>query len=108
MYLAELRSRLTAFAATLRGRRLHGDQLEAEVCLDVVADAATEQGRAGRLAYTAEQADLEAGKLLDTVLADGRVTPTEIRTLRTARRHVRRSATADRRITESLSPSLSL
>lgn len=59
-YLAELRARLLAFAAALRLRRAHGDQLEAEVCLDVVADAAAQQARAGDHAYTAQQAALEA------------------------------------------------
>ena len=100
-FLSELRDRLTAFAATLRGRRLHGDQLEAEVCLDVVADAAVEQGRVGRLAYTAEQADIEAARLLRDSLADGRITADEIPCLRTALRHVNRSAERDRQITEA-------
>jgi hypothetical protein len=101
-YLSELRSRLTAFAEALRGRRQHGDQLEAEVCLDVVADAAAAQARAGERAYTAEQADLEAARLLSESLADGRITAEEIPCLRSALRHVNRSAQADHQITEVL------
>lgn len=104
-FLAELRTRLTAFAGVLRARRAHGDQLEAEVCLDVVADAAAAQRRAGEHAYTAEQADLEAARLIRESLADGRITADEIPVLRTALRHIHRSAAHDQRIADTLAPS---
>ncbi len=102
IFLSELSAHLATFRASLRGRRQHGDQLQVEVAQDIVADAAAQQGRVGQLAYTAEQADLEAGQLLDQVLADKRVTPDEIPLLQRAARNVRRSAATDRKITEAL------
>jgi hypothetical protein len=101
-FLSELRSRLKAFAENLRGRRQHGDQLEAEVCLAVVADASAAQARAGERAYSAEQADLEAARLLRESLADGRITAEEIPCLRAALRHVNRSAAADHQVGQIL------
>lgn len=101
-FLAELRDRLTAFASSLRLRRAHGDQLEAEVCLDVVADAARTEHTAARLAYSAQQSDLEAARLIRESLADGRITADEIPVLRHALRHVGSSARADERLTRLL------
>jgi hypothetical protein len=63
VFLRELRARLGALAASLRLRRAHADQLEVEVSLDIVSDAATQQARAGAHAYSAEQASLEADRL---------------------------------------------
>lgn len=102
-YLAELGDRLRGFAASLRARRQHGDQLEAEVCLDVVADAAAEQGRVGRLAHRAQVHDQEAARILAAAQAPdspgGRlITPDE---LRPALRLINLSADDDRQITEA-------
>jgi hypothetical protein len=68
-YLRELRGRLAAFAQSLRFRRQHGDQLEAEVCLDIVTDADRSAATAARRAYTAEQADIEAQRLIRVALS---------------------------------------
>ncbi len=86
----------------MRKERHFGAVLQVEVSEAITADVAAEQGRVGRLAYTAQQNDLEAGKLLDQVLADGRVTPDEVPLLKRASRHVHRSAEGDQRITEAL------
>lgn len=100
--LAEMIVFLKTVAADFRSRRRFGDVLQAEVAQDIAADIATEQGRAARLAYAAQQADLEAEHIMRTVLADNRVTADEIPLLRTAQRHVHRSATTDQKITDAL------
>lgn len=102
-FLRELRSHLGTLKAALRCRRAWADVLQVEIAEDIAADASTEQGRVGRFAYTAEQADIEAERLIRSTLADGHITDAEIPALRTAMRHVHRAAAADHRITE-LSP----
>ena len=103
-FLAELRDHLATFCATLRTRRDYPGLLQAEIAQDIIADATAQQGRAGALAYTAEQADLEADRLLTAAQqpdSDGgpAITPHEAGPIL---RHIRRSATADHRITEVL------
>ncbi|MFA5262381.1 MAG: hypothetical protein WC378_01050 [Opitutaceae bacterium] len=51
-------------------------------------------------AATAEKEDNRALTILDHVLADGRVTPEEIHTLKHARRHVANSAKTDAEMRE--------
>lgn len=101
-YLAELRGHLAAMIADFRRLRNFGAILKTEVAEDITADAAAEQGRVGRLAYTAEQSDLEAARLLRETLADGHLAAEEIPALRLALRHVNRSAARDHQITETL------
>lgn len=100
-FLTELSAHIAGFRDTLRHRRAYADVLHVEVAQDIAADIAAQQGRVGRLAYTAQQSDLEARQLLDRVLADGRITPAEVPLLRTARRHVLRSAERNHQITEA-------
>lgn len=52
------------------------------------------------IADTAACSDRAALQLLDSVLKDGRVEAREIRLLKTARRHVAASATADIKLVE--------
>lgn len=99
-YLGELKDHLLAFARSLRGRRAFADVLQVEVAEDIRADAARQQGRVGQLAYTAQQSDLEAARLLREAIADGHITADEVPEIRAALRHVIRSAHSDRRITE--------
>jgi hypothetical protein len=103
-FLSELCAHLATFKASLRRRRAFGDVLQVEVAEDIHADVAAEQGRVGRLAYTAEQADLEAARLLKQAqqpTSEGGVliTPTEARPIF---RHISSSAARDRQITEAL------
>jgi len=101
-FIHELKTHLAGLLPGLRRRRAYADLLQVEVAIDITADAATEQARAGRLAYTAEQADREAEQILRTVLADNRVTPEEIPLLRTALRNIHHSAEADHRLGDTL------
>lgn len=101
-YLGELRAHLLALTASLRRRVAFADVLQVEIAQDIVADASTQHTAASRLAYTAEQSDLEACRLLRASLADGHITADEIPVMRAALRHCTSSAAADRRITELL------
>ncbi len=100
--LTELIAYLRQMAGQLRARRRFGDLLHTEVALDIAADAAAQQARAAHLAYTAQQADIEAEQIMRTVLHDNRVTADEIPVLKQALRHVHNSATTDCRIVEQL------
>lgn len=99
-FLTELKAHLAGLVADFRRRHAYADQLQAEVAQAIAADAAAAATRASRLAYTAEQADLEASRLLRDSLADGRITAAEIPVLRTALNHITRSARHDHTITE--------
>lgn len=101
-YLAELRGHLAAMIADFRRLRNFGAILKTEVAEDITADAVAQQGRVGRLAYTAEQSDLEAARLLRGVLSDRHLTDADLPAIRTALRHVNRSAERDHQITETL------
>lgn len=101
-FLGELGERLRAFAAALRLRRAHADQLQAEICLDITADATRQQACAARHAYAAEQSDLEAARILRESIADGHITADEIPALRRALRHVQASARHDHAIGQIL------
>jgi hypothetical protein len=103
-FLAELRAHLAGFRAALRARRAYPDVLQVEVGEDIVADAERQQSHAARLAYTAQQADIEAGRLLRAAQApesDGgrAITPREAEPIF---RNLTRSAAADQHITEVL------
>jgi hypothetical protein len=103
-FLNELQRHIATVRDSLRARRLHGDQLQVEVVQDITLDLAIVQGRAGELAYTAEQADLEAARLLKLAQepdSEGGVliTPREARPIF---RHITRSAQRDHQITEAL------
>lgn len=102
-YLVELRTRLKDFAQALRLRRAHGDQLEAEVCLDVTADAIAQQSRARAFAHSAQVHDEEAARLLKAALlptspGGPTITPREAAPIL---RLINRSADADRRAGEA-------
>lgn len=103
-FLRELSSHLAGFKARLRQRRQFGDVLQVEVAEDVVVDAATEQGRVGQLAHSAQVHDEEAARLLraaqDPASEGGRnITPREAAPIF---RCVNRSAEKDRAISEAL------
>lgn len=98
----ELAAHLLAFGGALRRRRAYADLLQVEVAQDIHADATAHQQATARLAYTAEQADCEAARLIRAALADGHVTADEIPDLRRAFRHIRHSAAADHRISECI------
>ncbi len=103
-FITELRSHLTGLAGSLRSRRAYGDQLKAEVGVDIVDDLAVAQAKVGAVAHRAETNDREAARLLDAAQApdsDGgrAITPREAAPIQ---RLILRSAEADHDITESL------
>lgn len=100
--LRQLGAHLAAIKAGFRRNRAYAAILDAEVAEDIMADAAEVHRAAADLAYKAEQADLEAARLLRESLADGRIDLEEIPALQTALRHVTRSAASDHQITEQL------
>lgn len=100
--LSELRSFLASMWSEVRRRPDPAAQNDVRALQDIAADATAQQATAARTAYSAEQADLEAARLLRESLADGKVTADEIPFLRRALRHVTRSAERDHHITDVL------
>lgn len=100
--LREAASFLGSWIPDLRRSRDYCNLTDAEAHQDIIADAQAAQGQVRDAAYRAEQADLEAARLLRETLADGRVTAEEIPVLKAALRNVVRSADGDHAITEQL------
>lgn len=103
-FLKELSDHLAAMRGHFRDRRDYGAVLKTEVAQDIIADATGEQGRVGRLAYTAEQSDLEAKRLAELAqMQDSpggqNITPDEMAPIF---RCITRSAEGDHQITEAL------
>jgi hypothetical protein len=98
--LAELRTWLRASAARYRGLRLHLAAVRTDVALDIAADCIAASNTISAAAHSAETHDREALALLDTILADGRITPAELPALRRARALTARSADMDHTIAE--------
>lgn len=100
--VTELCHYLKVCARELRGNRQFGPLLDVETAGEIAQEAARDEQRMGALAHRARIADDEAGQMIDTVLADGKVTPAEIALLRKARRHITASAEADHNLAEGL------
>jgi hypothetical protein len=98
--VSELCQYVGTFAARCKASRWYGAVFHVEVCRVIVANAVTQQRHIAARAYTAEQADHEAVRIMEEVLEDGRVTPSEIKRLRLAQRHIRNSEKADASIVE--------
>lgn len=98
--LDELRAWLGSTATRFAALRLFGPKARAEVALDIAADAVKASNAIARAAHSAETHDREALRLLDGVLADGRVEPAEIAQLRRARALAAHSAETDHDIAE--------
>lgn len=100
-FLRELGHHLAHVSATLRKKRAFADLLQVEVAQDIARDLASELHQVRDQAYAAQQEDVEAERLMATVLADKKVTAAEIPLLETALRHVKRSGQRDHQITEA-------
>lgn len=98
--LAELRRWIFASRARYLGLRLWLPYARSGVTLAIAGDCIKESNTCAALAHAAETADREALALLDSVLADGTVTPAEIAALRRVRAHVARSAEQDHDLAE--------
>jgi TorA maturation chaperone TorD len=102
--LAELRAYLASFAARCRAARWLGALFHCGVIEKIVADVAQTEADAAQLNYSAEQEDREAAKIVRAALADGKVTPDELPSLRRAVRLIDASAAHDRAASELLTP----
>ena len=96
-FLSEAGTFLRSFVTERRARRDFAAVNDGEALTAIVADAEAEQGRAATHAYTAEQADLEAARLLaaaqDPASEGGRnITPREAAPIV---RHITNSARHD-------------
>ena len=96
--LPELRSYLTAFADRCHAANWLPALFHVTVAQDIVEDEVRVQRKIEDRAYAAQQADREAIQILDEVLEDGHVSPSEISRLRLARRHIASSERADEAI----------
>src|SRR4051812_38118033 len=97
-YTTELDNQLVGFSVRCREARWLGPLFHVGVSQEILRDVKLEQRRQADDAYSAEQADLEAAKIIRQVMVDGRVTKSELPQLTKALRHVHNSARLDRRI----------
>lgn len=95
---SELRHFLLSWKRDLRARRDYRNLLDVEAAEDIAADLQP----VAAAAYTAQQADLEAARLLRESLADGKLTTADIPLLEKALAHIGNSAAADQQIAEAL------
>jgi hypothetical protein len=99
--VSELVRFLAASVGLARTARRFEEVMTVEVAQDITAEAVTHVQAVGAAAHKAEVYDREAVKLMDEVLADGVVTPDEVKQLRKAREFAKRSAEVDHDITEA-------
>lgn len=100
--LKELGNYLRSWCHDCRRQCQYATLTEVQTVQDIAAEASAEQAGLAGLAHRARVNDDEAGRMLDAVLEDGKVTKAEIATLRKARRHVTASAEADHNLAEGL------
>lgn len=98
--LARLQTYNREFASRCNVARWFGALFHVGVEECLIEDAKAEQAMIAATAYSAEQADLEALKLLEAVSADNEISADEMRLVKTACRHIRHSAEKDRAICE--------
>lgn len=99
--LRELREYLARFIARCRAASWLGALFHARVVEDIAADLARQHRALSATAYTAEQADLEAARLLDEAARDG-FSQADLPAVERAVRLIRRSAAHDRRLCDQL------
>ena len=100
-YVQELSDYLAEFTARCRAARWLGALFHVRVCADIVDDINSTEQKAAALAYTAEQADLEAMKELHAALADG-LDKSDEPAVKRALANLGRSAKNDRSISSLL------
>jgi hypothetical protein len=99
--LAELGQFLRGWCGDLRRRRDYANLVDGEAALAIVADIGRRDATAASVAFTAQQADLEAVALLVKAKEDG-LDSSDLPLLEQALRNINRSAEADREIAEGL------
>lgn len=99
--LAELRTWLADTAARCRAQKWFGALFLTNVASDIVADVVKNEEAAARDAYSAEQSDLEAVRILDEAAADG-LSNSDMAAVAKAVRLIRRSAQKDHAVSERL------
>ena len=100
-YIAELSKYIQRTIGRLKTDRLFGALFHVRVIEDIAADVAKEQQALAAVAYTAEQADREAIRLIEEAASDG-FSQADTPALCQALRHIRRSAAGDHRLAEAL------
>jgi hypothetical protein len=96
--MQELNKFLAGLIPSLRARHQYAEVLNVEVAQEIAADIAALQSAA----YAAEQADLEAAKIIGAITADGHLTDAELPLLTRALRNINRSAAHDHHLSEQL------
>jgi len=91
----ELIASLARFSGRCRDRGWFGALFHVGVCQDIAADVVANQNAIRDTAYAAETYDREALRLIDEVLADGKVEQSEIAALKKARSLAAKSAECD-------------
>lgn len=100
--LCELRDSLSGFSARCRAARWYGALFRVGVAQDIVADDTKALNRISRAAYSAEQDDLEAVKIIKAAARDG-FSDADLPALDKALRLIMSSAKKDHQISEQLS-----
>jgi hypothetical protein len=100
--LSELFRYLGGVAIRLRTDRNFTGLFHVRVIQDIAVDLRREDQKLASEAYAAEQADLEAVKLLEEAARDG-FSNADLPAVQTALRHIRRSARIDHKLSEARS-----
>lgn len=98
-----MREFLASWSADLRKLRDWRNLLDAEAAQSIAADLAVREQALAGVAYTAEQADLEAVKLLEKA-KEGGLDNSDLPLIARALRHIRRSAAHDHTLSEAAKP----
>lgn len=101
--VTELMSFLASLLPPLRSARQFGAVLNLEVAQDITKEVVAKADQLSAVAYTAQQADLEAAQLIGVITADGHLTDDELPLLTRALRHINRSAGHDHTLSTELS-----
>jgi G3E family GTPase len=99
-HLCELRDWLKGRLSLRRSERRFDSAFDLDVASDIAADAARQQAQIAAEAYSAEQSDIEAAKLIEIAKRDG-LDASDLPAIERALRHIRSSAKHDHNISET-------
>jgi hypothetical protein len=93
--LSEICLYVAGWLRACRANKSHGEQAGVETLQDIVAEAVQRNQEVVAVCHAGETHDREAVRLLDQVLADGKVERSEVAALKRARALTQRSAECD-------------
>jgi len=101
-FLKELRDYNASMQGCCRAMRWFGALFHVQVEADILADAIAFEKRHAQAAYSSEIENLEADRLIESILADIALSEEELPKLRKAQKYIRSSAARYRAISEAM------